>query len=647
MNDAQRECFTVFCRNLQNGIGLIHGPGGTGKTVMVAALAESAAELGRKVRIVTSQNSAADSAIEKLQESKYIVVRAHALGLKRRSMLQSQATASKAEDHNEDEVQETNDQEVNDTKAQVASEDHNEEAIQETNDQAVDDTKAQVTSEKPPKKKPGFFAKRFFHFSRASVHRKTNGPQIPSGNPADIPTQSSDSAPEQDTNVNATPKASSQVQTDVAVPAHETSLDATPKELSQEETDNAVPDPETNIDATPKQISQEQIDHVVPDPDINLDATSKDLFQEQTDDALPDQETDLDEALDIQMIDIMMRVNVDFMRSCENTDLAKDSVLRPVDQRVQKIQFAIHTWMLKLAGIVPSKWSQQPTQEQVATGVRDEWVEFRALWSKQKVTRLEAKEWEGFKKSFSRLATEVLQRAHIIACTPATVSSELLKPVNFNDVINDETSVTTMLELLSAWRSIENLVLIGDDFQLKPPVFTGPAENPFHRTIEYSPFARFRDLHMPAFLLNEQMRMPLGMMHLSNDMIYNGKIKDGKGTALHENTEATSFKAYLRKIYPSVAPEPEHLIYPVMLNIHGESAIEGKGTSIYNAYNIATTIDEIIKLLQQHPAATSSNVAIAAPYRAQIREYRRALKKADERFPDLSLTHIRIGIASY
>ncbi len=44
MNDAQRECLTVFCRNLQNGIGLIHGPGGTGKTLMVAALAESAAE---------------------------------------------------------------------------------------------------------------------------------------------------------------------------------------------------------------------------------------------------------------------------------------------------------------------------------------------------------------------------------------------------------------------------------------------------------------------------------------------------------------------------------------------------------------------------------------------------------------------------
>lgn len=240
-----------------------------------------------------------------------------------------------------------------------------------------------------------------------------------------------------------------------------------------------------------------------------------------------------------------------------------------------------------------------------------------------------------------------MQRAHIVACTPAVVSSELLKSINFNDVINDETSVTTMLELLSAWRSDEKLVLIGDHFQLAPPVFTAAAENPFCRIMGHSPFARFRDLHMPAFLLNEQMRMPAGMMHLSNDVIYGGKLKDGKGTALDEKPEAKLFKAYLTKMYPSVKAEPEHLTYPVMLNIHGESAFEGNGTSIYNSYNVATTIDEIIKLLKQFPAATSSNVAIATPYRAQLRKYRRALVKADKRFPELSLTQIRMGTASY
>ena len=227
------------------------------------------------------------------------------------------------------------------------------------------------------------------------------------------------------------------------------------------------------------------------------------------------------------------------------------------------------------------------------------------------------------------------------------VASELFKATNSDCVLNDETSVTTALELLTAWRSIENLVMIGDDNQLAPPVFTGAEQNPFYRLMAYSPFARFRALHGPAFLLTEQMRMPAGMMHLSNDVIYAGKLKDGKGTALTDNPYAQYFKAYLRDMYPSIRPEPEDLLYPVMLNIHGESAVEGKGTSIYNAYNVAAAMDEIIKLLRSLPAATSSNVGIATPYRAQLRKYRRALIKANKRFPELGLLNIRIGTAEF
>ena len=309
--------------------------------------------------------------------------------------------------------------------------------------------------------------------------------------------------------------------------------------------------------------------------------------------------------------------------------------------------------MLKLSGIFPSKWSQQPTPEQVETDVRDEWATFRALWSKQKLSRLEDKEWDEFKKAFSRLAGGVLQRADIIACTPAAVASESLKAKNFDDVLNDETSGTTALELLTAWRSVERLIMIGDDYQLALPVFTTSTENPFCRIMGHSPFVRFRDLHTSALLLNEQKRMPAGMIHLSNDIIYGRRLRDGKGTALTENPKTQDYKAYLNKMYPSVKAEPENLIYPIMLNIHGESAIEHKGTSIYNAYNVATTLDEIIKLLQSLPAFTSTNAAVATPYRAQLRKYRCVLIKANTRYPELSFLymyiyiHIRMGTASY
>ena len=57
---------------------------------MVAKLAGSAAEQKHKVLIVTSQNSAADSAIDKLAISKCMVVRTHLQGFERRTLLESQ-----------------------------------------------------------------------------------------------------------------------------------------------------------------------------------------------------------------------------------------------------------------------------------------------------------------------------------------------------------------------------------------------------------------------------------------------------------------------------------------------------------------------------------------------------------------------------
>ncbi|CAF9930580.1 hypothetical protein IMSHALPRED_008224 [Imshaugia aleurites] len=152
---------------------------------------------------------------------------------------------------------------------------------------------------------------------------------------------------------------------------------------------------------------------------------------------------------------------------------------------------------------------------------------------------------------------------------------------------------------------------------------------------------------LPAYLLTEQKRMPAGMMHLSNDFIYGSKLKDGRGAALTGLADAQALKAYLAAMYPSLKPEPEEIVYPIMLNIHGETSTEHKGTSVFNTYNVAATLDEIVKLLQSHPPANCNNVAIATPYRAQLRKYRRALQKAHKRFPELKMDKIRIGTAAY
>ena len=166
---------------------------------------------------------------------------------------------------------------------------------------------------------------------------------------------------------------------------------------------------------------------------------------------------------------------------------------------------------------------------------------------------------------------EVIHRAQIIACTPAVVTWDLFKNKTFSDILNDESSVTTTLELLCAWRQHENLILIDGDFQLQPPVFIGSEENPFYNTMQHSSFARFRDLDMPAFLLTDQMRMPAGMMHLSNDIIYSGKLRDGLGTALSEMTNAQDLKTLCTATYSSLRHEPKGLIYPCTCQIRSYS----------------------------------------------------------------------------
>ena len=61
------------------------------------------------------------------------------------------------------------------------------------------------------------------------------------------------------------------------------------------------------------------------------------------------------------------------------------------------------------------------------------------------------------------------------------------------------------------------------------------------------------------------------MKHLSNDLIYSRRPRDGKGEALDCNHEARPLNDYLNKVDARMTAESDHLIYPVMLNVHGES----------------------------------------------------------------------------
>ena len=174
--------------------------------------------------------------------------------------------------------------------------------------------------------------------------------------------------------------------------------------------------------------------------------------------------------------------------------------------------------------------------------------------------------------------------ANVVVCTTTQVASGLFRAKFFDVVINDETSVTTLCEILLAWRRHETLILIGDDEQLGPTVLTAKDKNPMYRTLKDSAFARWRDIYMPAFRLDEQMRMPVGMAHPSNEVIYKGMLKDGPGTSLEEVPLAALFRAYTREMFPNTLIEPDGHVYPVCSNWTEMRAIFARLYSIMYIY---------------------------------------------------------------
>ena len=220
-----------------------------------------------------------------------------------------------------------------------------------------------------------------------------------------------------------------------------------------------------------------------------------------------DGDSDADE--DAQLTELKAKIFIDTLQECADISTyiyiykeyhdERGTFLFPRDTRMSKIAFALHTWMLKFAGVIPSKHSQQPSQGQLDQSVQDPWESFRLRYGRSKTETLLDDNWKALLADNVNLAKAVLRKANIVVCTTTAVSADIFKGFTFDLSANDETSVTTACETLQMWRGTEWLMLVGDDQQLGPVVTTGPMENPMHRQLEYSTFARFHDLLFPDF----------------------------------------------------------------------------------------------------------------------------------------------------
>ena len=80
LTPSQRDFVFGYCRKILNGIAILQGPPGSGKTTIIKTIVKIAQKLGKKVLIVTDSNAAADNVVDRVIDSMWITTRVHPLG---------------------------------------------------------------------------------------------------------------------------------------------------------------------------------------------------------------------------------------------------------------------------------------------------------------------------------------------------------------------------------------------------------------------------------------------------------------------------------------------------------------------------------------------------------------------------------------
>ena len=171
-----------------------------------------------------------------------------------------------------------------------------------------------------------------------------------------------------------------------------------------------------------------------------------------------------------------------------------------------------------------------------AMGLLIYWADFRDLYQKYAEDfSLETNDWKRLSDVISLPAHEAIQHGQIIVVATAQVAGNLLKDVDFDTVINDKASVSTMFENLMARKDEAKLILIGDPQQMGPTVMTSKESNPMHKILKHVLISPWTALNLKTYKLKMQCWMTAGQADLVVACFYDHAIQVGPGTELVNN----------------------------------------------------------------------------------------------------------------
>ena len=301
------------------------------------------------------------------------------------------------------------------------------------------------------------------------------------------------------------------------------------------------------------------------------------------------------------------------------------------DRRFLKPELSLAHWMLVIAGVIVT----DPPHPKCAA---DKHKAFNGYYERMQHSEdLDPQDRRSFGLARFRLACHTLSLANVVVCTFATAGEgSMYRSIRPALIVCEESSRATEADVVMLLGNYPPtpLVLIGDEAQLRPLVKSTQV-NGFVAQLEVSLFERLILLGQDHVLFRTQHRF----VHPIGDMIskyfYRSQLIHAAGTALSERPFAGSVKAYFRTAFDVDSC--------LLLMRYPNTTQDVDGTmSRFNVDNVHAVLRQVTTILEQ-TNLVPEEVLILTPYQAQLKLYDRALRHLSWTTPTPRAADIRVS----
>ena len=240
----------------------------------------------------------------------------------------------------------------------------------------------------------------------------------------------------------------------------------------------------------------------------------------------------------------------------------------------------------------------------------------------------------------SKFARECLRQAHIVITT--CDNAWTLDPDDFpaKILVLDECSQAiepaALLPVVRFTKSLEQVILGGDDQQLQPFVLSGPGDNEFEPQLRKSWFERARlSAVVPRVTLGRQYRMRPEISRIIIKCFYQNKLQDDESMGV-DHPAYINYMCLAKELNEAGMGWPVSNVLMVDMQEGARSYSQMDSTnSRFNNGHVVIVRDLCLSLLRPDANIRGQQVAILTPYAAQQVRHIRALKTAAVNNPEL------------